>query len=111
MIQTFPVHNMFERGHPHSSSGDGSLGRVSAGRRILARSFILISQLEDDNRWSIEDPKSSYPHRMPAVNRKLKSCYRCDFDQRVLGLLLLGKPERQSCRKSMSIISNFESWN
>ena len=77
----------------HIPEGDGTLAREILGNELLRRTMILIDILEKSgNRWTLENPASSYLWHMPAMVKKLNhpSVTRVHIDQCSYGLRLRG---------------------
>ena len=92
--------------------GDGSLERERLGNELLRRTLILISILEaNGNRWTLENPSSSYVWLMPAFQKWLISqkCKSVVFDQCSYGLKLLGTDGKYGpCKKSTRLVGTLE---
>ena len=78
----------------HIPEGDGTLPREVLGNELLRRTMILIDILEKSgNKWTLENPASSYLWHMPAMVKKLNSpsVTRVHIDQCSYGLKLRGE--------------------
>ena len=94
----------------HLPEGNGILERELIGNEILRRTMILINLLEQNgNKWSLENPDSSYAWWMPSLKEKLmsKGVEVAVLDQCAYGLRLLGTDNQYGpCKKHTRFAGN-----
>lgn len=96
----------------HKPEGDGSLEREIVGNEILRRTLVLIDILEKSgNKWSLENPDSSYAWWMPGLLEKANNPHveTAVLDQCAYGLRLMGTDNKYGpCKKHTRFIGNIQ---
>ena len=90
--------------------GNGTLKRENDGNEILSQVLRLIKVLaESNNRWSIENPHSSFLFRQVGIVQLIENddVHEAVFDQCEYGLTFPDCLRGERCKKRTRVIGNF----